>query len=152
VRRWLRHCHNSTLAVFRAVAQLWIVRPHERTMTRRPHFAWIVAACFLAGILILSYLVSNHSGQHSSVTFGDTTIDTALIGFFAVKIILIISAIAFIIQGFRVHWGWGLANLFLFPLAGIALFITHRREATYPMIIWSFGMALLVILLISLSI
>jgi len=106
----------------------------------------------LAGVLILGYLGSSHSGERASIAFGHTTIDTVLIGFFAVKIILFISAIAFIVQGFRVHWGWGLANLFLFPLAGIILFITHRREATFPMIIWSFGMALLVILLISVSI
>jgi hypothetical protein len=121
-------------------------------MTRRPQHAWTIAACILAGVVILGYLGSNHSGEHASITFGHGTIDTTLLGFFAVKIILLLSAIAFIVQGFRVHWGWGLANLFLFPLAGIALFIRHRREATYPMIIWSFGMALLVILVISLSI
>jgi hypothetical protein len=121
-------------------------------MSQRPQLAWIIAACFLAGLLIIGYLVSNHSGQYSSITFGDTTIDTVLIGFFAVKIILLVAAISFIIQGFRVHWGWGLANIFLFPLAGIALFIRHRREGKYPMIIWSFGMALLLILLVCVSI
>ena len=86
------------------------------------------------------------------ITFGNTSIEITLLGFFAVKIILLVAAIAFIIQGFRVHWGWGLANIFLYPLAGIAFFFSHRREAKIPMIIWASGMALLVILLICVSI
>jgi hypothetical protein len=120
-------------------------------MSRRSQLALIIAACFLTGLVIIGYLVSHQSGHRSSLTFGDTTIETVLLGFFAVKIILLVAAIAFIIQGFRVHWGWGLANIFLFPLAGIALFIRHRQEAKIPMMIWAFGMALLLILLVCAS-
>ena len=32
MRRWLSLCHNFTLAVFRAVAQLLVVRPHHAFM------------------------------------------------------------------------------------------------------------------------
>lgn len=105
----------------------------------------------MTALLIVGYLIAHQSGHRLSLTFGDTTIDTTLLGFFAVKIILFVAAISFIVQGFRVHWGWGLANIFLFPLAGIALFVRHRREGKVPMMIWGFGMALLIILLICVS-
>ena len=38
-------------------------------------------------------------------------------------------------------------NLFLFPLAGIALFIKHRQAGKIPMLIWTIGLALLVAVL-----
>lgn len=120
-------------------------------MSRSSQLGLIVAACFLTGLVIAGYWVSHQSGGHLSLTFGDTTVDTVLLGFLVVKLIFIAAAIAFIIQGFRVHWSWGLANIFLFPLAGIALFIRHRQEAKIPMMIWTFGMALLVILLVCAS-
>lgn len=93
-------------------------------------------------------MVSNHSTQRSSITIGNTTIETVLLGFFAAKIIWLLAAILFVIQGFRVHWGWGLANLLLFPLAGIALFIKHPREAKYPMIFLASSVVLLLIVLV----
>jgi hypothetical protein len=120
-------------------------------MTRRSQLGLIIGACFITGLVIVGYLIARQSGHRLSLTFGNTSIDATLLGFFAVKIILFIAAISFIVQGFRVHWGWGLANIFLFPLAGIALFIRHRREGKVPMMIWAFGMALLIILLICVS-
>ena len=89
------------------------------------------------------------------ITFGNTSIEINLIAVFVailtLQLLPIVFVIWFAVRGFRVHWGWGLANIFLFPLAGIALFLTHRQEARFPMIIWSLGMALLVILMICAS-
>ena len=31
----------------------------------------------------------------------------------AAKVILFAADVAFVVQGFRVHWGWGVANIFL---------------------------------------
>jgi hypothetical protein len=67
----------------------------------------------------------------------------------AIQILWVVSAILFIIQGFRVHWGWGLANIFLFPLAGIAFFVNHRPRAKIPFVLWAIGFALLLVLLVS---
>jgi hypothetical protein len=121
-------------------------------MNRQSKLALISAACFLTLLIFLGYFVSQQSGSRLTLTFGDTTFDITLLGFFAIKPILAVAAIAFIIQGFRVHWLWGLANIFLFPLAGIALFITHRREGKIPMIILALGTTLLVVVLICASI
>jgi hypothetical protein len=44
-----------------------------------------------------------------------------------------------------------LANLFLFPVAGIAFFMNHRREAKYPMILLVFGFGLAVVLIFWIS-
>jgi hypothetical protein len=115
-------------------------------MSRRSQLGLIIAACFFTATVIIAYLVS-HQSEH----LGNITNEIVLLMFFAVPFILIAAAIAFIIQGFRVHWGWGLANIFLFPLAGIALFIRHRQEAKIPMMIWTFGMAMLVVLLVCVS-
>jgi hypothetical protein len=87
--------------------------------------------------------------QRQMTTLSDISSEILLIGLVVVVPLLLgVSAILFIVQGFRVHWGWGLACILCFPFGGIALFITHRREGRWPMIIWSSGMALGVILLI----
>jgi len=120
-------------------------------MKKRPELAWIVTALLLACLLIIGYLTSEHYRPHSYFRFSFGTVDTVLIGFLAAKIILFISAILFTIQGFRVHWGWGLANLLLFPVAGIALFIKHRHAGNLPMAIWTAGMVLIIVLLVSVN-
>ena len=117
-------------------------------MSRRSQLALVIAACFLTGLVIVGYFMSQQMGHRGMLTSGDTTTYLFLFGFIAFKLIMVLAAISFIIQGFRVHWGWGLANIFLFPLGGIAFFPTHRREGKIPMLIWAFGMALLVFVLI----
>lgn len=66
------------------------------------------------------------------------------------KIILFAAYIAFIVQGFRVHWGWGLANL-LGPLIGIVFFIVHRDKARVPIYLLSHGVILFLAILICLK-
>jgi hypothetical protein len=75
-----------------------------------------------------------------------------LVGFLTVKVIFVLAAVAFVIQGFRVHWGWGVANIFLCPLSGVAFFLRHRQEARVLMFILAYGVALLLLLLICMSI
>jgi len=123
----------------------------EIPMSRQAHLALIIAACLLAGLAVAGFLVLNDSGRFSSITVGHLAYGSAMIGLLAlilgVKAAWLVAYVLFIIQGFRVHWGWGLANIFLFPLAGMVFFIRHRREAKIPMLIWVFGAALLLILL-----
>jgi hypothetical protein len=117
-------------------------------MSRRSQLALVIAACFLTGLVIVGYFISQQMGHRGKLTSGDTTTYLFLFGFIAFKLIMVLAAILFIIQGFRVHWGWGLANIFMFPLGGIAFFLTHRREGKIPMLVWAFGMALLVFVLV----
>ncbi len=70
----------------------------------------------------------------------------------AVKVIMFVSAIAFIVQGFRVHWGWGVANLFLGPLAGIVFFTQHRHEGRVPVYVLVHGLILLLVIVMCLLI
>ena len=73
----------------------------------------------------------------------------AILGcFYAIKVIFIVAAISFIVQGFRVHWGWGLVNTFLGPLAGVVFFIKHRQEGRVPIYILAYGLILLLIFVI----
>jgi hypothetical protein len=51
-----------------------------------------------------------------------------------IKLLFIVTGIWFVVQGFRVHWGWGVANL-LIPGAIIPFCIFHPKEAKRPMIL-----------------
>jgi len=77
-----------------------------------------------------------------AVTIHHTTLPIGIVGlitlYLVLKLIFIVAAIAFVVQGFRVHWGWGLANL-LVPLAFIAFCFIHPRSAKIPLVIFGVG-------------
>ena len=60
----------------------------------------------------------------------------------AVKLLFFIGFVAFVIQGFRTHWGWGLSIL-VFPVVSLAFLFAHPRRAKFPGILWASGIALL---------
>ena len=62
-----------------------------------------------------------------------------------IKLLLIIAGIWFVVQGFRVHWGWGVANL-LIPGAIIPFCILHPKESKRPLILIGVSLGLLLIL------
>jgi hypothetical protein len=72
------------------------------------------------------------------ITFGNTSIDISLIAIFlaflTLKLLPIVAAIWFVVQGFRVHWGWGVANL-LIPGAIIPFCIFHFKESKRPLML-----------------
>jgi hypothetical protein len=101
---------------------------------------WMSGACVIASIAFVFISLPSGSGA-----FGLA----AILGcFMAVKVIFFASAIAFIVQGFRVHWGWGVANIFLGPLAGIVFFIKHRQKGSVPIYILGHGLILLLVVVI----
>lgn len=83
------------------------------------------------------------------ITFGNTSIEISLIAVFAailtVKLLSIVAVIWFVVQGFKVHWGWGVANL-LIPGAFIPFCIFHPTEGKKPLIltgVWLGGILIL---------
>ena len=115
-------------------------------MTRQAKATWISGVCIISPFVLFIIWELAFGSSRDAGFLG------IVAGFLAIKVILFVAAIAFIIQGFRVHWGWGLANLFLGPLAGIVFFIKHRQEGRVPMFIFAYGLILLLILLICSSI
>jgi hypothetical protein len=118
-----------------------VTLPH-RAWSQHTKAAWISGACIISSVAFLFIwgLASGISGGFSVL---------AILGcFYAVKVIFFVAAIAFIIQGFRVHWGWGLANMLLFPLGGIVFFFNHRQEGRVPIYILAYGLMLLLIFVI----
>jgi hypothetical protein len=103
---------------------------------------WISGACVIASVAFYLILLPNGSGA-----FGLAAILGCLT---AVKVILFAADIAFVVQGFRVHWGWGTANIFLGPLAGIPFFIQHRHEGRVPVYVLAHGLILLLVVVICL--
>jgi hypothetical protein len=103
---------------------------------------WISGACVIASVAFYLILLPGGSGA-----FGLAVI---LGGLTAVKVILFAADVAFVVQGFRVHWGWGVANTFLGPLAGIAFFITHRHKGRVPIYVLVHGLILLFVIVMCL--
>lgn len=120
-------------------------KPHEavatsKAMTQHTKTVWMSVACLIASIGFYLILLPSGSGAIGLA---------AILGcFMAVKVIFFVSAIAFIVQGFRVHWGWGVANIFLGPLAGIVFFIKHRQKGSVPIYILGHGVILLLVIVI----
>ena len=69
------------------------------------------------------------------------------IAFLGLKLTFLIAGIAFVVQGFWVHWGWGLANLFV-PFAMFVFCFVHPRAAKVPLIITVMGIVWSVALLV----
>ncbi len=83
------------------------------------------------------------------ITFGNTSIELTFIAVFlavlTVKLLFLIAVICFVVQGFRVHWGWGMANL-LIPGAIIPFCLLHRKESKRPLILTGFSVGVILIL------
>jgi len=120
-------------------------KPHgavavPKTIGQHTKAVLMSGACVIASIAFIFISLPSGSGA-----FGLA----AILGcFMAVKVILFASAIAFIVQGFRVHWGWGVVNIFLGPLAGIVFFIKHRQKGSVPIYILGHGLILLLVIVI----
>jgi hypothetical protein len=106
-------------------------------MTPHTKAACISGACLISAI---AFVFIAGLTQVISGSFGTMV---ALASFLAMKVIFIVADIAFTVQGFRVHWGWGLANLILGPLAMIVFFIKHRQEGKVPIYIFTHALILL---------
>lgn len=61
------------------------------------------------------------------------------------KLICLTAIIWFVVIGFRVHWGWGVANL-LIPGAFIPFAFFHEKESKIPMILVIVALSMLLIL------
>ena len=110
----------------------------------------IVTGCLLAVSLGFGIAELTNVTGHRIVTIGAASVDIrlfALPALVAVKLLLLIGFVAFVIQGFRTHWGWGVGILF-FPIAALAFLFAHPHEARFPAILWGCGVALLLIALV----
>ena len=83
------------------------------------------------------------------ITLGNTSIDIHLILIFlitgTISFLSFIATIWLVVQGFMVHWGWGLANLFL-PFANLVFCFVHPKESKIPLILFGTILLLLMIL------
>jgi hypothetical protein len=81
-------------------------------------------------------------------TFGssnDISLIFALLIFGVVWLLLFIAYIWLGVQGFRVHWGWGVANL-LIPWAAIIFCFLHFEKSRKPVGLIIIAFALLLFL------
>lgn len=124
-------------------------------MSRIPPVIIIVIGCLLIGLLTWyacdfspASEIPHRSGGISgwrllwALATTSPSLGIIILGDLAGKFMVLISVILFVIQGFRVHWGWGIANLLLFPFAGIVFYFRHEREARAPMLVCLAGVAL----------
>jgi hypothetical protein len=114
----------------------------RRAMTQHTKAALISGACVISSI---AFFFIRGLAPGISGAFGVLAILGCL---YAVKIIIIVATISFIVQGFRVHWGWGVANLVGGPLVGIAFFIKHQQKGRVPIYLLVHGVILFLIFVI----
>lgn len=114
----------------------------ERYSAPTPHqiAACISGTCVIASIAfsLIAGLALGSSGGPGILTIAGCAV--------AVKVIFFLTYIAFVVQGFRVHWGWGVANLILGPLAGIVFFVNHRQQGGVPIYLLVHGLILFAII------
>jgi hypothetical protein len=108
----------------------------------------IAAGLILAVILALAFFKISDSTWDHMIGFGSTSIDLALIALVGVQILLFTAYALFVIQGFRTHWGWGIANLFL-PFAALLFFFTYPKRSRVPALTYIAGLVLLGMTMIS---
>jgi hypothetical protein len=113
-------------------------------MTQSTKAAWI-SGVFLITPFVLFILCAVYGSKE--ITVGHHHVRVAGLSFvitlFVLELISIVAGIAFVVQGFRVHWGWGLANL-LVPFAMFVFCFVHPRAAKVPLIITGIGVVWLV--------
>ncbi len=84
-------------------------------------------------------------------TFGDTSVQIGLFALvlvaLSIKLLFFTAMVWFVVNGFRVHWGWGVANL-LIPGAFLLFSFLHYKESKIPLILITVGLTFLLILLI----
>ena len=118
-------------------------------MTLQTKAAWISGGFLFIPPFLIFVLCEIYGSK--VITMGETAMPFGLLCFLAIlfilKLIFIVAGIAFVVQGFRVHWGWGLANLFV-PFAFIAFSVIHRRAARVPVTITFIGVGWILLLLI----
>ena len=117
-------------------------------MNRQTKVTWI------SGVFLITPFVAFILFQlfgSKEITIHDATMPIGLVGFVTILLVLelifIVAGVAFVVQGFRVHWVWGLANL-LVPPAFIAFCFIHPRAAKIPLMILGIGVGWLLMLVI----
>ena len=53
----------------------------------------------------------------------------------------------FVVQGFRVHWGWG-CGIFLIPASALVFLLVHPKFAKIPSIIFAVGVVMFIFVII----
>lgn len=87
-----------------------------------------LAGIALAILLMLAVFKLFDPSWNHMIDFGYTSIDLAFLALFVVYLFFFTAYIVFIIQGFRTHWGWGVANLPV-PPAIIVFFFAYPRKS-----------------------
>ena len=105
---------------------------------------WISLGCVIFTIILLFFWGRASGVSGVSGGFGVIVILACLS---AIKLVLFAAAITFVVQGFRVHWGWGLANL-LIPGAIIPFSFLYPKKSKVPLILIGIALVLLLIFLI----
>ena len=104
------------------------------------------AGCALSIALALVFLKLFDPTWDHMVRFGNSSVDIRIITLALAKLVFVTAYVLFVIQGFRTHWGWGLANLVM-PVAALVFLFVHPRAARIPAIIWTLAFTVLLITL-----
>jgi hypothetical protein len=114
-------------------------------------FLTATLVCLIALAFVLS-IARVPDLSHHYVTLGSTSVDLSLIAamtsMISMKLLFLAGYILFVIQGFRTHWGWGVANLLLSPIAALIFLFLHPQRAKIPAFLCGLALVILILTLI----
>lgn len=111
-------------------------------MTQTNRNALVISVGLAMTVLTLAVFKLFNPTWNHMVDFGKTSVDIALLAFLGVQILFGLAYLLFVIQGFRTHWGWGVANMIL-PFAALIFFFTHPKRSKAPVLVYVSGLALM---------
>ena len=114
---------------------MYIPRPYRHAIL------CLVAVVLVLGGNLLLFSTLNPTGKH------DPFHVCGLVAFILVKLCFLIAYVGFVIQGSRVHWGWGCV-IFLLPVSALFFLISHPKPAKIPSLIFLAGVLVLIFLII----
>ncbi|MFA5206161.1 MAG: hypothetical protein WC708_17330 [Lentisphaeria bacterium] len=113
---------------------MYIPRPYRHAILG------VVAVALVLGVNVWLFSALNPTGNREAGRFGLVATDLVLFCF-------LMAYAGFVVQGFRVHWGWG-CGLFLIPASALIFLLVHPRFAKIPSIIFAVGVLMFIFVVI----
>ena len=106
------------------------------------HIGFILLGSLFAALLCLAVLFLFDPAWNPAIRVGGMSMDVGFAAVVAFEGLMALGYLVSVIQGFRTHWGWGVA-MFLVPIAFLVFFREHTKRAMPPLIVYGLGCLML---------
>jgi hypothetical protein len=126
---------KKALSEDNCLKKMYLPHPYRKVLL------FVLVTVLAVVVNLLLYGAMDPTGNRDlSYTYG-------LVAFILVKLCFLIAYVGFVIQGSRVHWGWGCV-IFLLPVSALFFLVSHPKPAKIPSLIFLAGVLVLILLII----